>query len=82
VKGEPGRKVSYGDLARGQALVRTVDEKAVLRAAGEFTVMGTPPRRLDGVEKVTGTAQYAADIKLPGLHHARVLRPPAHGRSC
>jgi isoquinoline 1-oxidoreductase len=79
VKGEPGRKVSYGDLARGQALVRTVDEKAVLRAAGEFTVMGTPPRRLDGVEKVTGTAQYAADIKLPGLHHARVLRPPAHG---
>jgi len=79
VKGEPGRKVSYGDLARGQALVRTVDEKAVLRAAGEFTVMGTSPRRLDGVEKVTGTAQYAADIKLPGLHHARVLRPPAHG---
>lgn len=79
VKGEPGRKVSYGDLARGRALVRTVDEKAVLRAVGELAVMGRSPRRLDGIEKVTGAARYAADVKLPGLLHARVLRPPAHG---
>ncbi len=78
-KGEPGRKVSYGELARGRTLVRTVDEKAVLRAAGEFAVMGRSPARLDAVAKVTGSAQYAADIKLPGLQHARVLRPPAHG---
>jgi nicotinate dehydrogenase subunit B len=79
VKGAPGRKVSYGELARGQALVKTVDEKAVLRTVAEFSVMGRSPRRLDGVEKVTGAAKYAADIKLPGLLHARVLRPPAHG---
>jgi nicotinate dehydrogenase subunit B len=79
VKGEPGRKVSYGELARGRALVRTVDEKAVLRTVGEFTVMGGSPRRLDAVAKVTGAAQYAGDIKLPGLLHARLLRPPAHG---
>jgi nicotinate dehydrogenase subunit B len=71
--------VSYGELARGQALVRTVDEKAVLRAVSEFSVMGRSPRRVDGIEKVTGAAKYAADIKPPGLLHARVLRPPAHG---
>jgi len=79
VKGEPARKVTYGALAKGQAITRTVDEKAVLRAVGEFTVMGRSPRRLDGVDKVTGAGKYAGDIRLPGLLYARVLRPPAHG---
>ncbi|HLA78826.1 MAG TPA: molybdopterin cofactor-binding domain-containing protein [Vicinamibacteria bacterium] len=79
VKGEPNRKVSYGDLARGKTIARTVDEKAVLRAVPEFTVMGRSPNRLDGVDKVTGAGRYAGDIRLPGLLHARILRPPAHG---
>ena len=79
VKGEPARSVSYGALARGKAITRTVDEKAVQRAVGEFTVMGRSPRRLDAVDKVTGAGKYAGDIRLPGLLHARILRPPAHG---
>ena len=79
VKGEPARKVSYGALAKGQAITRTVDEKAVLRAVPEFTVMGRSPQRLDALDKVTGAGKYAADIRLPGLLHARILRPPAHG---
>ncbi len=79
VKGAPSRQVTYGALAKGQALVRTVDDKAVLRTLGEFTVMGRSPRRLDAVDKVTGAATYAGDLRLPGLLHARLLRPPAHG---
>jgi isoquinoline 1-oxidoreductase len=79
VKGEPARKVTYGALAKGRAIASTVDEKAVLRAVGEFIVMGRSPRRLDGVDKVTGAGKYAGDIRLPGLLCARVLRPPAHG---
>jgi len=79
VKGEPARKVSYGALAKGQAITRTVDEKAVLRAVSDFAVMGRSPRRLDALDKVTGAGKFAGDIRLPGLLHARVLRPPAHG---
>ena len=79
VTAEPGRRVTYGELAQGQAIAHTVGEKAVLRAAKEFAVMGRSPLRLDGVEKVTGTAKYAGDIRLPGLLYARILRPPAHG---
>jgi nicotinate dehydrogenase subunit B len=79
VKGEPARKVTYGALAKGQAITRTVDEKAALRAVGEFTVMGRSPRRLDAADKVTGAGKYAGDVRLPGLLYARVLRPPAHG---
>jgi isoquinoline 1-oxidoreductase len=50
-----------------------------LRTAADFRVMGTSPHRLDGLEKVTGAAKFAADIRLPGMLYARILRPPAHG---
>jgi isoquinoline 1-oxidoreductase len=79
VKGERNRRVSYGELARGQEITHTVDEEAVLRAVEEYTVMGRSPERLDGYEKVTGAAKFAGDIRLPGMLYARFLRPPAHG---
>ena len=79
VKDEPALRVSYGSLARGQAIARTLDEEAVLRSVEEFKLMGRSPRRLDARAKVTGEAEYAADVRLPGLQCARILRPPAHG---
>jgi isoquinoline 1-oxidoreductase len=79
VVGDPSRKVTYGELARGRQIVRTVDDVPVERKASELTVKGTSPRRLDAVEKVTGAGRYAGDIRLPGMLFACVLRPPAHG---
>jgi isoquinoline 1-oxidoreductase len=73
------RRITFGELARGQRITHTVDERAVLRSVREFTVMGRSPKRLDGPEKVTGAAKYAADIRLPGMLYARIIRPPAHG---
>ncbi|MVD21698.1 hypothetical protein D6U55_19670, partial [Vibrio cholerae] len=35
--------------------------------------------RIDSVQKVTGKALYSADIQLPGMMIAKILRPPAHG---
>ncbi|MEE9261263.1 MAG: xanthine dehydrogenase family protein molybdopterin-binding subunit, partial [Dehalococcoidia bacterium] len=47
----------------------------------EFSVVGTRPIRHDGTDKVTGRAQYGADINLPGLLFGKVLRSPhAHAR--
>jgi nicotinate dehydrogenase subunit B len=78
-KADRRKHVSFGELAKGQQITRTVREKAVLRSVREFTVMGRSPKRLDGREKVTGAAKYAGDIRLPGMLYARILRPPAHG---
>ncbi len=41
-----------------------------------YNVIGTRPIRPDGIEKVTGRAQYGADIKQAGMLHARLLRSP------
>ena len=73
------RKVTYGELAKGRAISRLVDEKAVLKSAKEFQLIGKPMKRVDAREKVTGEAVYAGDIRRPGMLYARVLRPPMHG---
>ncbi|MCJ7629695.1 MAG: molybdopterin-dependent oxidoreductase [Longimicrobiales bacterium] len=78
VVGGEGR-VTYAELAKGQKIQKTLDHEAVLRAVGDFTVLGTSPERFDGRDKVTGKALYAGDVRLPGMLRARILRPPAHG---
>ena len=42
----------------------------------EYKTVGKRPIRHDGYDKVTGKAQYSADIILPGLLHGAVLRSP------
>jgi nicotinate dehydrogenase subunit B len=79
--GDPKRSVSYGELSKGARIAQWVDRNAVLRSAAEFRVMGSSPNRLDGIEKVTGAAVFAADVRIPGMLYARILRPPAHGAS-
>ncbi len=79
VVGEPDRRVSFAELADGAKISETVNQAAVLRSAAEFAVMGRSPKRLDGIEKVTGSAKYAADIRLPDMLYARILRPSVHG---
>jgi CO/xanthine dehydrogenase Mo-binding subunit len=47
----------------------------------EFKIIGTRPRRPDGVDKVTGRAKYGADAFAPGQLVGRVLRSPhAHAK--
>src|SRR5919201_5883992 len=45
-------------------------------ASADLKVVGTAQPRVEGGEKVTGRAQYAYDVRLPGQLYARVLRSP------
>ena len=47
-----------------------------LRAAASLLVVGKSVPRTDAIPKVTGAAQYVADLHLPGMLHAAVLRSP------
>ena len=73
------RRVTYGQLAKGQKIERHLTVKPPLKDPSHFTVIGKPVLRRDAREKVTGHAQYAGDMRLPGMLHAKLLRPPAHG---
>ena len=45
-----------------------------------YKVIGTRPIRPDGADKVTGRAQFGADVQLTGMLHGRVLRSPLRPR--
>jgi CO/xanthine dehydrogenase Mo-binding subunit len=71
------KRVTYAELTRGKKIMRHV-KGAPVETPAEFTIVGKPEIRRDGIDKVTGRAQYAGDIKQPGMLCARILRPPAH----
>ncbi len=78
VKGEKDKKVTYQELVEGKQVVKTISEKPPLKKPSEFKTMGKSVKRHDAPLKVTGEAKYAADIQLPGMLYASVLRPPDH----
>ena len=62
-------------------MTTTEYERNMVLATKTFDVVGTRPLRHDAVDKVTGRAQYGADVTAPGLLHGRILRSPhAHAR--
>ena len=77
--GRPEIRVTYADLAQGQKIVRRAVPKPGPKKPAEFSRIGTPLDRRDAREKATGKAQFAGDIRRPGMFYAKILRPPAHG---
>ena len=78
---QSSNRVTYSQLSQGKIIERHLKGKAPLEDVTQFTVVGKPFLRRDALEKVTGKAKYAGDIRLPGMLYAGILRPPAHGAS-
>ena len=75
-----GRRSIYGDLLttiEQEKLKVLTDVK--LKNPKEFNVIGTKTRRIEGTEKVNGSAIYGIDIKLPGMLYGSVARCPVFG---
>ena len=72
-------RVSYAELTRGKRIERRVSGPVSVKKPSEFKIMGTPVTRTDALDKVTGKAKYAGDVRADGMVYAKVLRPPAHG---
>jgi nicotinate dehydrogenase subunit B len=73
------KQVTYAELAKGKPVERHLTKKPPLKNVSEFRIVGQPALRKDALVKVTGKAQYAGDIRVPGMLYAKILRPPAHG---
>jgi CO/xanthine dehydrogenase Mo-binding subunit len=74
-----GKSVGYGELVAGQELHVQAQPQSVLRSPDKFNIMGHHLPRLDIPAKLTGGPAYVQDLRLPGMVHARVLRPPSPG---
>ena len=74
-----GRRFGYGDLVGGDMLHVQAEVKSNLKDPATYKVMGQPVPRVDIPAKVTGGAAYVQDMRLPGMVHARLVRPPSYG---
>jgi CO/xanthine dehydrogenase Mo-binding subunit len=74
-----GQRFSYGDLVAADMLHVQAQAKSKLKNPATFKVMGQPVPRVDIPAKITGGAAYVQDMRLPGMVHARVVRPPSYG---
>jgi isoquinoline 1-oxidoreductase len=74
-----GKSISYGDLTKGRKLSGAVSGEPPVTPADKWTVRGKSAKKIDGRAFVTGTHEYASDIRRPGMLIGRIVRPEAPG---
>ena len=80
VSGAGTKSLRYGELVEAAAKIDLgADHKPAIKPWAKNTVIGTPARRLDTYDKVTGRAQYGLDVTVGGMLTALVARSPSVG---
>lgn len=77
---EGTRPIAYQDLLEGGRFELKVSDDVALKKPSEFRHIGKAVPRVDIPAKVTGKLIFVHDFRLPGMLHARVVRPPYSGR--
>lgn len=78
-KRDASKKVTYGELIGGKNFNIPLNPKATRKPAREWTVLGTSVPRVDMPAMVTGELEYIHNLRLPGMLHGCVVRPPEVG---
>ncbi len=71
--------VSYPALLAGQCVRLDLDPQAALKPLADYSIVGQAQPRVDLPGKATGTWSFVHDVRLPGMLHGRVIRPPYAG---
>jgi len=87
VTANPSKRVTYGELIGGKRFNVTLTGNNVDATAGlakvkpvhELKIIGQSPQRYDIPAKVDGSLKWAVDVKVPGMVHARNVKPPVAG---
>ena len=87
VAGDASRRVTYGELIGGRKFNVTLRGNntdattgtAPIKTTQQLKIVGQSPQRYDIPAKVDGSLKWAVDVKVPGMLHARNVRPPTAG---
>jgi len=78
IVGAGGERLTFGELVADNLLHVEAQPTSRLKATPDFKVMGQSVQRVDIPGKVTGGAAYVQDIRMDGMLHGRVVRPPSY----
>ncbi len=73
------RSASYGELITGETFRIELADDVAVKPFESYKVVGKPAPRVDLVAKATGELTYVHDVRVPGMVHGRVVRPPYAG---
>ena len=79
VRGKDNRSFSYGELIAGETLRLELADDVPVKAASAYSIVGQSMPRIDLPAKATGELVYVHDVRVPGMLHGRVVRPPYAG---
>ena len=87
VNADPSKSVTYGELIGGKQFhvaltgsnIDATTGVAKVKPVQELKIVGQSPQRYDIPAKVDGSLKWAVDVKLPGMVHARNVKPPVAG---
>ncbi|MET1029142.1 MAG: molybdopterin cofactor-binding domain-containing protein [Dongiaceae bacterium] len=79
VQSRGGAEINFADLLRNQRIHLELAQSAALKPVTEHRVIGRPVGRVDIPAKATGQFAYVHDVRMPGMLHGRVVRPPYSG---
>ncbi len=71
------RNITYAALMGGKLFQRTVPQQGLVKRADSYRLVGTSTLRVDLPLKVTGQPAFIQDLRVPGMLHGRVVRPPS-----
>jgi nicotinate dehydrogenase subunit B len=78
-KGDRSKRVTYAELVAGKKFNLPLDDRAVRKPASDWRVLGTSLPRVDMPSMATGQFEFVHNIRVPGMLHGVVVRPPAVG---
>ncbi len=79
VAGDPSKSVAYGALVGGKKFMLPLDSQARRRNPSEWSVLGKSVPRLEIPDLVAGRFEFVHNVRVPGMLHGRVVRPPVGG---
>jgi len=71
--------IGYGDLVSGKRIELKLDTNAPLKSPDTYRIVGKSAPRVDIPAKATGELSFVHDVRVPGMLHGRVVRPPYAG---
>jgi CO/xanthine dehydrogenase Mo-binding subunit len=81
VKSNASQRVTYGELIGGKKFNLALDTAAKRKPASEWTILGKPIPRFDIPAMATGQFEYVHNVRVAGMLHGQVVRPPSIGAS-
>ncbi|HMM89016.1 molybdopterin cofactor-binding domain-containing protein [Bradyrhizobium sp.] len=79
IRGKDNRSVSYGELIAGETIQLELADDVPVKSVDAYSIVGRSVPRVDLPAKATGELVYVHDVRIPGMLHGRVVRPPYAG---